>query len=184
MVWTHFHGPGSSSLEKLLLVQKKMKNHKIHAYPVQIFWTGNTGQGTVGYRDYERSHEILVEGKPTILGSSDPNFRGDVARHSPEELLVASLSACHMLWYLHLCSEASIVVTDYVDQAVGSMVETKDGSGYFTEVMLQPTVTITPNSDVNRAKQLHEQAHKLCFIANSMNFPVICKPTFQQSISA
>lgn len=160
-----------------------MENHKTHSYPVQILWTGNTGQGTTRYRDYERSHEIVVEGKPTILGSSDPAFRGDVAKHSPEELLVASLSACHMLWYLHLCSEASIVVTDYVDHAVGKMIETKDGGGYFTEVLLKPTVTVTPNSDVDQATQLHEQAHKFCFIANSMNFPVECQPTIQQSIS-
>jgi organic hydroperoxide reductase OsmC/OhrA len=154
-----------------------METHKTHSYPVQVLWTGNTGQGTLSYRDYERSHEVLVEGKPTILGSSDPAFRGDVSRHSPEDLLVASLSACHMLWYLHLCSEASIVVTDYVDQAVGKMVETRDRGGYFTEVILKPTVTVMLNSDENQARQLHEQAHKLCFIANSMNFPVTCKPT-------
>jgi organic hydroperoxide reductase OsmC/OhrA len=154
-----------------------METHKTHSYPVQVLWTGNTGQGTLSYRDYERSYEVLVEGKPTILGSSDPAFRGDVSRHSPEDLLVASLSACHMLWYLHLCSEALIVVTDYVDQAVGKMVETRDRGGYFTEVILKPTVTVMPNSDENQARQLHEQAHKLCFIANSMNFPVTCKPT-------
>jgi organic hydroperoxide reductase OsmC/OhrA len=90
-------------------------DNKSHRYQVQVLWTGNTGQGTDNYKSYERSHKITVEGKPAILGSSDPAFRGDKSKHNPEELLLASLSSCHMLWYLHLCAEASIVVTDYFD---------------------------------------------------------------------
>jgi organic hydroperoxide reductase OsmC/OhrA len=152
---------------------------KIHRYHTQVLWTGNTGQGTANYKAYERSHEIIVAGKPSILGSSDPAFRGDKTKYNPEELLVSSLSACHMLWYLHLCAEASIVVTHYLDQAIGTMQETKDGGGRFTEVLLKPTVTITPDSDRHQAAQLHEQAHQLCFIANSMNFPVLCEPSIQ-----
>ena len=114
-----------------------------------------------------------------IAGSSDPNFRGDATRYNPEELLVASLSACHMLWYLHLCAENGIVVTAYVDDARGTMAETEDGGGRFTEVMLRPAVTIA-SGDNERAQRLHERAHQLCFIANSMNFPVRCEATINK----
>ncbi|HEV7397480.1 MAG TPA: OsmC family protein, partial [Pyrinomonadaceae bacterium] len=110
---------------------------------------------------------------------SDPNFRGDRTRYNPEELLVASLSGCHMLWYLHLCSEAGIVVLEYEDQAIGSMVETADGSGHFLSVTLRPIVTIAEGGDREVATQLHEQAHHLCFIANSVNFPVLCEPSLR-----
>ncbi len=156
-----------------------MANEKIHRYRTQVVWTGNLGQGTTSYRAYERSHEIRVEGKPLIAGSSDPAFRGDKTKYNPEELFVASLSTCHMLWYLHLCAEASIVVTGYLDQAVGPMVETDDGGGRFTEVVLKPIVTVAPGSDQDQAEQLHEQAHHFCFLANSVNFPVLCEPSIQ-----
>ncbi len=149
---------------------------KEHLYSVGVNWTGNQGQGTLGYASYSRDHEIVIQGKPPIAGSSDPTFRGDATRHNPEEMLVASLSACHMLWYLHLCSEAGIVVTDYRDNASGTMVETEDGSGKFASVILRPLVTVTPESDASIAKRLHEKAHHLCFIANSVNFPVDCEP--------
>ncbi len=152
---------------------------KTHRYQTQVLWTGDKGQGTVNYRAYERSHEIFVEGKPPILGSSDVAFRGDKTKYNPEELLVASVSACHMLWYLHLCAEASIVVTHYLDQAVGTMLETEDGGGRFAEVVLKPVVTVAPGSDRKQAEQLHELAHRFCFVANSLNFPVLCEPSIQ-----
>jgi organic hydroperoxide reductase OsmC/OhrA len=135
-------------------------------------WTGNQGEGTKTYKVYLRDHEISAAGKPAILGSSDPSFRGDQTRYNPEELLVASLSACHMLWYLHLCAVNGIVVTEYRDAAQGQMTENKDGSGAFVEVTLHPRVRISAESDANRALALHEEAHRLCFIANSVNFPV------------
>src|SRR5688500_5547415 len=115
---------------------------KEHHYKLEIQWTGNTGEGTLHYKSYERNHVIRVANKPDIPSSSDPSFRGDRTRYNPEELFVASLSSCHMLWYLHLCSEAGIVVTDYVDQALGTMVETPDGGGRFKEVVLNPVITI------------------------------------------
>ena len=150
---------------------------KNHSYQVEVQWTGNTGQGTNNYRSYERSHQIKAGEKPIILGSSDPNFRGDQTKYNPEELLVASLASCHMLWYLHLCSVEKIIVVDYGDRAAGKMIETEDGGGRFTEVILKPTVTITATSDPIVATSLHEQAHHLCFIANSVNFPVRCEPS-------
>ena len=143
-----------------------------HHYNLTVQWTGNTGSGTSHYREYERSHTISVDQKADILGSSDPAFRGDKTRHNPEDLLVASLSSCHMLWYLHLCSEHGVVVLDYVDSATGIMQETADGGGHFTSVTLHPVVTVADASMIEMANSLHEKANKLCFIANSCNFPV------------
>ncbi len=147
-----------------------MKNQ--HQYNATIKWTGNKGTGTDNYRNYERSHQIIIENKIDILGSSDPAFRGDKTKHNPEELLVSSLSSCHMLWYLHLCSEAGVIVTDYIDNAIGIMIENSNGGGYFTEVILYPTVTVTEQHMVDKANELHKKANELCFIANSVNFPV------------
>lgn len=148
-----------------------------HLYNTTIRWTGNKGTGTDHYKNYERSHQIIVENKSDILGSSDPAFRGDKTKHNPEDLLVASLSACHMLWYLHLCSEAGVIVIDYTDNATGVMVETPNGSGRFTEVVLNPIVIVTEYSMVEKANELHQKAHELCFIANSVNFQVKHNPT-------
>jgi len=147
-----------------------------HHYPIRMKWTGNTGMGTREYRGYERAHEYSVPGKPLIPGSSDPAFRGDKTRYNPEELLVMSLSSCHMLWFLHLAAEAGVVVTAYEDEASGTMVEAADTGGHFTEVVLRPRVTFAAASDQSRAAALHERAHHLCFIANSVNFPVRCEP--------
>lgn len=139
-------------------------------------WTGNSGRGTVNYRAYNRSYEIEAPEKPVIFGSSDPAFRGDKTKYNPEELLVGSLSSCHMLWYLHLCAEAKIIVTHYRDQAIGMMTETKSG-GRFTEVILKPEIVIQTEKNLELAQQLHHQAHDFCFIANSVNFPVLCQPS-------
>lgn len=151
---------------------------KDHAYSVTVTWTGNSGTGTSGYRAYERAHEIEILGKPVILGSADPAFRGDPARYNPEEMLVASLSTCHMLWYLHLCSADGIVVLAYQDVAEGVMIEDGDSGGRFKEVVLQPEITLAPGSDQHSAAALHDMAHARCFIANSVNFPVRCEPVF------
>lgn len=145
---------------------------KRHNYGIRLDWTGNSGEGTRTYRGYRRDHTIAVAGKPPLAGSSDPAFRGDPSRYNPEELLVASLSACHMLSYLHVCAVNGVVVMDYADDALGTMEETADGGGAFTDVTLHPTVTIAADSDAAKAKSLHEEAHDLCFIANSVKFPV------------
>jgi organic hydroperoxide reductase OsmC/OhrA len=147
-----------------------------HRYRTAVTWTGNTGSGTSAYRAYERAHAIASGAKPPIAGSADPAFRGDAARWNPEELLVASLSSCHMLWYLHLCAEASVIVIDYADEADARMREEADGSGTFVEAVLRPRVTLAAGSDVERAIALHARAHQLCFVANSVNFPVRIEP--------
>lgn len=146
-----------------------------HSYTVTVTWTGNTGRGTAGYRDYARSHEIFCGGKSTIAGSSDPAFRGDASRWNPEELLVAALSTCHQLWYLHLCADAGVVVEAYVDEATGVMEESADGGGQFVEVILRPRASLAPGSDKAKAHSLHHEAHSKCFIARSVNFPVTCE---------
>lgn len=147
-----------------------------HHYRVRLDWTGNSGSGTSAYRDYERAHELSAAGKPVIAGSSDPHFRGDPSRWNPEELLVASLSACHQLWYLHLCSAAGIVVTAYADEAEGVMAMEADGGGRFVRVVLRPRVTLAPGADAAKATTLHHDASAMCFIARSVNFPVEHEP--------
>jgi len=158
---------------------------KQHRYAVTVTWAGNIGMGTKTYRGYERAYEIAAEGKPAIIGSSDPAFLGDAHRWNPEELLVASLSACHKLWFLGLCSQAGVIVTAYEDAAEGSIIEEANGAGQFQSVTLRPYVTISAASDETKAMELHHQAHAKCFIARSVNFPVTNDPTvIREAITA
>ncbi len=147
-----------------------------HRYTVQVKWTGNRSTGTSGYRDYDRDHVISAAGKADIAGSSDPAFRGDASRWNPEELLLASVSACHKLWYLHFCAVSGVVVTDYVDEPEGTMAISVDGGGQFTEVVLKPVITISKGNP-ETAQKLHRDAHEKCFIANSVNFPIRVEAT-------
>lgn len=150
---------------------------KEYIYSVGINWTGNAGVGTEKYNAYERSYTLSAADKPDLYGSSDPAFRGDKTRWNPEELLVASLAACHMLWYLHLCAEAHIVVLAYEDCPTGRMITPSAGTGRFQEVTLNPQIKITNPQQIELALSLHEPAHKQCFIANSVNFPVLINPS-------
>lgn len=151
---------------------------RIHRYQIRTTWTGNTGQGTANYRAYARDHEISGDNKQNAIpGSSDPTFRGDGARYNPEELLVAALSACHMLWVLHLAADAGITIVAYSDEADGVMAETDGGGGHFTEVTLRPLIRITDTRRIEEIRALNERAHHLCFVANSVNFPVLCTPS-------
>lgn len=150
---------------------------KQHAYETVVTWTGDRGTGTSSYRDYDRDNEVAAAGRPVIAGSSDPAFRGDPSRWNPEQLLVASLSQCHLLWYLHLCSVNGVVVKSYVDNAVGLMDESADGSGRFSSVTLRPAIVVASGDMAAKAGELHEEANRMCFIANSVNFPVHHEPT-------
>lgn len=150
--------------------------NKEHLYSLAMNWTGNTGQGTEKYNIYERSYTVSVPGKPDIHGSADPAFRGDKSCWNPEELLLASIASCHMLWYLHLCSEAHIVVIAYEDRPTGKMLEETGGAGRFKEVILNPVIKITAIEKSKLALSLHEPAHQKCFIANSVNFPILLNP--------
>lgn len=158
--------------EAWMLGREPEAARKEHTYQIEVEWTGNQGEGTKTYKSYGREHTIFSSGKPGIPGSSDPNFRGDATRYNPEELLVASLSSCHMLWYLHLCSVNGVTVVGYRDQACGVLQLNADGSGTIAQMQLHPRVTIAAGSDRDRALELHHQAHRKCFIANSVNFPV------------
>jgi organic hydroperoxide reductase OsmC/OhrA len=149
-----------------------------HSYRVIVRWTGNEGVGTASYRAFGRAHDIAADGRPSIQGSSDPAFRGDATRWNPEQMLLASLSACHQLWYLHLCSANGIVVTGYEDEAEGLMTELDDGGGQFTSVLLHPHATLAAGTDIAHARALHHDAHAKCFIARSVNFPVNHDPRF------
>jgi organic hydroperoxide reductase OsmC/OhrA len=150
---------------------------KEHQYKTSLVWAGNKGSGTMDYRSYDRDFSISIDGKPTISGSSDSAFFGDKSKYNPEDLLLSSISSCHMLWYLHLCSKNEIVVIEYKDNAVGKMVEDADGSGRFSEVQLNPEVLISDKAQIELANSLHAEANKMCFIANSLNFPVTHKPS-------
>jgi len=150
-----------------------------HQFSARVEWTGNTGAGTSSYTGYSRDHEISGPGgKPPFPGSSAPAYRGDAARYNPEELLIASLSSCHMLWVLHLCSEAKIIVQKYVDEPVGELA-TKGMEGKFASVTLRPKLTVLAAVEPSVIDGIHEKAHKLCFIANSVNFPVNCEASVE-----
>lgn len=153
--------------------------HNEHRFTISLKWTGNRGTGTSDYRSYGRQHEIAAMGKSlAIPASSTPVFRGDKDRYNPEELLIGSLSGCHMLWFLHLCAQAGIRVTAYDDEAEGTMTLNADGSGQFSEVVLRPRVRYEEEPPREQVEALHHRSHELCFIARSVNFPVLCEPAY------
>jgi organic hydroperoxide reductase OsmC/OhrA len=147
-----------------------------HRYEVSCLWTGDRGEGTVDYRAYDRLYDTASEGKPTIQGSSDPAFRGDAEKWNPELLLVAALSQCHLLSYLHRCAVGGVTVVGYRDTAEGVMVQDADDGGNFEKVVLRPVVTLADESLVEAAERLHSEASARCFIASSVNFPVRHEP--------
>lgn len=149
---------------------------KQHHYTTTVTWTGNKGEGTTRYDAYERSHTLSVTNKPELQCSSDTPFRGDGTKYNPEDMLLYSLSSCHMLWYLHLCADAGIIVTAYADNATGVLDMVAPGGARFTEVVLHPVVTITDAARIEEANALHHKAHEACFIAKSVNFLVKHEP--------
>lgn len=153
-----------------------MKNHH---YESLIKWTGNSGFGTRSYISYERSYDIIIKNKPTLKASADAAFRGDARLHNPEELFLAAIASCHMLWYLHFCSENKITVVDYTDHASAIMKEEKTGKGAFTNATLNPVVRILEKGKEDLAIKLHEKANEFCFIANSCNFPILHNPKIE-----
>jgi organic hydroperoxide reductase OsmC/OhrA len=149
---------------------------RAHTYVLTTTWTGNRGNGTTGIRDYDRDHTVVADGPPPIEGTADPGFLGDPTRWNPEQLFTASISQCHMLWYLGLCSRRGVVVHEYVDEAVGTMAAEPTGKARFTEVVLRPRIVVGAQDQVEKATQLHEKAHEMCFIAQSVNFEVKVEP--------
>lgn len=144
-----------------------------HHYQVDVQWTGNRGEGTGTYRGYGRDHVVSAAGLPDLPGTADPTFHGDRDRWNPEQLLLAALSQCHMLSYLHVAVTHGVVVTGYRDEATGTLRLNQDNSGEFTQVVLHPQVELADESQRELADSLHKQANKVCFIARSVNFPVL-----------
>lgn len=147
-----------------------------HRYAVTVRWTGNRGEGTSTYRGYSRDHDIEIPGLPELKGSADPTFHGDKMRYNPEQLLLTALSQCHMLSFLHVAVKHGVVVTAYEDRAEALMRTNRDGSGQFESATLRPEVTVAAAVDAALMEQLHEEANKVCFIARSVNFPVLHEP--------
>jgi organic hydroperoxide reductase OsmC/OhrA len=154
-----------------------------HRYALTVTWTGDTGEGTSTYRGYRRTHVVSADGPPDLVGSADRTFHGDRERWNPEQLLLAALAQCHMLSYLHVCVDAGVVVTGYVDRATGSMRTEADGSGRFTGVVLHPEVTVAGSTMVEAATRAHRRANELCCIANSVSFPVHHEPVVRIAAS-
>lgn len=143
-----------------------------HRYLARLVWEGNRGEGTWAYDGYDRQYRILIAQKPDITGSADPHFRGDAARHNPEDLFLASVSACHMLTYLALCARQGVRVLAYDDSAVATLRLDTSGGGCFDEIELRPTVTVASARDIEPAERLHRDAHQQCFIATSCRVPI------------
>ena len=150
-----------------------------HDYTSHVVWTGNRGEGTARYQGYDRTWDIAVPGKPTVHCSNDPLLGGDPSKMNPEDLLLSSLSSCHMLWYLHLASNAKIVVHRYTDDPLGIGEVHPDGSGQFRSATLRPSIVVDSGTDLERAEAIHHDVHRYCFIARSVNFPITYAPTFE-----
>lgn len=148
-----------------------------HNYKLTAEWTGNKGDGTKNVRTYDRSHTVSIQGKPDLFLTTDNTAVGDKSKLNPEDLLVSALSSCHMLSYLYLCSLEGVIITSYLDNATGIMIENESGDGKFKEVTLNPIVSVIEVSMVEKAIALHHKAHEICYIANSVNFEVKCNPT-------
>mgnify|MGYP000872799918 FL=1 len=149
---------------------------KQHTYSSLVRWTGNTGTDTSGYRDYKRDWDVALPGKPVISCSNDPLLGGNPGKMNPEDLLLSALSSCHMLWYLHLASDAGIVVTAYQDTPEGLGEVSPGGAGRFIAATLRPQITVRPGADMERAHAIHHEIHNVCFIARSVNFPITIEP--------
>lgn len=149
---------------------------KQHDFPAKIIWTGNLGTGTSSYKAYDRTWDMTLEGKPVVHCSNDPMLGGDPSRYNPEDLLISALSSCHMLWYLHLCSQAGITVLAYEDNPLGIGESEPSGAGRFLSAVLRPRIQISADSDTEKARSLHDEIHAYCFIARSVNFPVTYEP--------
>jgi organic hydroperoxide reductase OsmC/OhrA len=147
-------------------------------FEARIRWTGDRGEGTKTYRGYDRTWRIETPGQVPIECSNDPAIGGDPNKPNPEELLLASLAGCHMLWYLHLASRAGIVVRAYSDDPLGIGESGKAGEGRFTRAILRPQITVERGADLAKADALHEEIDRYCFIARSINFSVEYRATY------
>jgi organic hydroperoxide reductase OsmC/OhrA len=155
-----------------------------HHYVSQVIWTGDRGEGTRSYRSYDRTWDLCVPGKPVLHCSNDPLLGGDPGKYNPEDLLLSALSACHMLWYLHLASNAGITVHGYRDEPLGVGETEPSGAGRFLSAVLRPKIVLAPGSDVTLADSIHAKIHEYCFIARSVAFPVTYEASYSERENA
>ncbi len=149
-----------------------------HEYTSRVVWTGNRGEGTAHYRAYDRTWNVETPGKPVIPCSNDPLLGGDPTLHNPEDMLLSALSACHMLWYLHLAANAKITVVSYTDNSVAIGETERNGASRFLSATLRPHIVLKAGDDAAKADAIHHEIHKYCFIARSVNFPVSYEATY------
>jgi len=155
-----------------------MGDTKTHEYTARIVWTGNRGEGTRRYSGYDRTWNVETPGKPVIQCSNDPLLGGNPCLHNPEDMLISALSACHMLWFLHLASREKIVVTDYHDDPIATGESEPSGAGRFLSATLRPQITLDDMARVDDADALHGEIHRYCYIARSVAFPVLFDATY------
>lgn len=156
---------------------------KTQNYKLDLSWQGNHGAGTMTHTSYDRNFTTHEGSRPPVLGSSHPAFRGNSERYCPEELLLASLSSCHMLWYLHMCAAHEVVVLEYHDHPVMEMEVKEFGNGDIRSATLSPVVRIASEDQREQAMAMHQRAHQSCFIAKAVNFEIILKPKIVESES-
>jgi organic hydroperoxide reductase OsmC/OhrA len=152
-----------------------------HEYSARVVWTGNRGTGTRDYKGYARTWNVETPGKPVIPCSNDPLLGGDPTLHNPEDMLIAALSACHMLWFLHLASDAGVIVTGYEDDPLATGETDATGASRFLHATLRPRISVAQGTDLKGADALHAKVHDYCFIARSVNFPVAYKARYRIS---
>lgn len=150
-----------------------------HEYTAKVVWTGNRGEGTKTYKGYDRTWNIETPGKPVVHCSNDPLLGGDPTLPNPEDLLLSAISSCHMLWYLHLASNAGVAVQAYHDEPIGTGESEPSGAGRFLKVVLRPIIEVPEGTDTEKADAIHQEIHKYCYIARSVNFPVQYNATYR-----
>ena len=147
-----------------------------HKYQLKLNWTGGSEIDAI---QNDRMYEVLIDRKPTIYGSADKPFFGDPEKYNPEDLLLAALSACHMMSFMYVCRKLGIKVYHYEDHATGLLKINQDGTGQFEFAELKPKVKADHMPDGMIFKELNSRAAKLCFIKRSINFTVNYKGSFE-----
>ena len=140
----------------------------------KILWKRETSD--FNYNTFDRTHTITYAGGVSIKSSSAPEYSGNSQYPNPEELLASALATCHMLTFLAIASKSKIVVNSYEDNAVATLDKNAEGIICVTRITLNPKITFETKPDDAKLKDLHQKAHKLCFIANSIKCEVEIKP--------
>lgn len=147
-----------------------------HTFEAHLSWTKPDEASSNRKRIYGKTHLMQINGKQDLTISAAKAFKGDPALHNPEDQLLSSIMSCHMMSFLYVCSQHNMEVFSYKDKATAILETYEDGSGKIVSVSLFPQVIIADHNQIELANALHVKANKLCFIANSCNFPVQHEP--------